>query len=146
MAVNGVLIMALQPLAGRFTRRFEPAHVLAAAALLVGVGYGAYTFCATPLQYAAATAAWSLGEILTLPVASALVAELSPPELRGRYQGLFGLSFGLGMALAPALGGAVMARSGARALWAGCLVAGVLVAIGHLAAGRTRRCRTPTRG
>jgi len=74
MAVNGVLIVTLQPFSDRFTRRFDPAHVLAAASLLVGVGYGAYTFCTTPLQYALATAVWSLGEILVMPVASALVA------------------------------------------------------------------------
>jgi MFS family permease len=139
MAVNGLLIVLLQPLSGWLTRRHDPARVLAFAALLVAAGYGAYAFCATALAYAAATAIWSLGEILTMPVVSSLVAQLSPPDLRGRYQGLLGLSFGAGLALAPALGGAFLDSLGARALWGGAALLCVLVGAGHLAAGRARR-------
>jgi hypothetical protein len=58
-----VLIVALQPLASRLTLRFDRGHVLGAASLVIGSGYGAYAFCTTPLQYAAATASWSVGEI-----------------------------------------------------------------------------------
>ena len=139
MAVNGLLIVLLQPLSGPLLRRHDPARVLAFAAILVAAGYGGYAFCRTAPEYAAATAVWSLGEILTMPVTSSLVAELSPPELRGRYQGVFGLSFGAGLALAPALGGALLDRLGARVLWGGAALLAVLVAMGHLAAGRTRR-------
>ncbi len=139
MAVNGLLIVLLQPLSGSLVRNRDPARILALAALLVAAGYGGYAFCDTAPEYAAATAVWSLGEILTMPVMSSLVAELSPPDLRGRYQGVFGLSFGAGMALAPALGGALLDRLGARALWGGAALLGVLVAAGHLAAGRMRR-------
>ena len=139
MAVNGTLIVLLQPWTGRYAQRFDPAHVLAAASLLVGCGYAAYTVCVETWQYAAATALWSLGEILMVPAVSALVAQLSPPDLRGRYQGLFSLSFGLGLALAPAIGGTCLERLGANALWAGAAGLCALVAVGHLAAGRLRR-------
>jgi len=139
MAVNGLLIVTLQPLSGALTRRRDAARVLAVAALLVGAGYGAYAYCGTALEYAAATAVWSLGEILALPTLSSLVAELSPPDLRGRYQGLLGLSFGAGLALAPALGGAFLDRLGAQALWGATALLSVAVAAGQLAAGRARR-------
>jgi MFS family permease len=141
MAVNGLLIVLLQPLSGPVTRRHDPARVLALAALLVGTGYGAYAFCGTPLEYAAATAVWSLGEILAMPAVSSLVALLSPPDLRGRYQGLLALSFGVGLTLAPALGGAFLDRFGARALFGGAALLCALVAAGHLAAGARRERR-----
>jgi predicted MFS family arabinose efflux permease len=141
MAVNGAMIALLQPLAGRVTRGRDDGRVLALAALLIGVGTGCYALCATPLEFALATAVWSVGEILTLPTLSALVARLAPPDLRGRYQGLFGFSFGLGLTLAPAVGGAVLGRFGAKALFAGTASLGVLVALGHLAAGRARANR-----
>src|SRR6185436_20444175 len=83
LAVNGFLIATLQPLSARRVRSFDPAHVLAVASVLVGIGYGAYALCTKPWQYAAATAVWTVGEILALPVASALVADLSPAALRG---------------------------------------------------------------
>lgn len=139
MSVNGVLIVLVSPWSGRLLARFDAGRTLAGAALLVSAGYGAYTLCATPLQFAAATALWSLGEIATIPLLSALVARLAPPDLQGRYQGLFGLSFGVALALAPALGGAVLGRAGARPLWACVALLGAASAIAHLAAGRARR-------
>ncbi|MGC4116163.1 MAG: MFS transporter [Myxococcales bacterium] len=139
MSVNGVLIALLSPFVSRVTEKREPGHVLALASLFVAGGYGAYAFCATPLEYCVATGVWSLGEILSLPTISALVASLSPEDLRGRYQGLFSLSFGVAMALAPAVGGAVVERAGAQALWAGVVVTCVLVAVAHVLAARGRR-------
>ena len=138
MAVNGVLIVACQPWMTRITSRFDPARALAVAALLVGAGYAAYALCATPLEFTLATALWSMGEIVTIPIVSALVATLSPPDLRGRYQGVFGTSFGVALAISPALGGAVVGRLGAGALWTGVAVTCALVAAGHVAAGRAR--------
>jgi MFS family permease len=141
LAVNCVLIVLVQPWAGRFLQRFDRAHVLAVAALLVGAGYGAYRPCTTELQFALATAVWSLGEIAGLPTALAVVADLAPADLRGRYQGTYSLSFGIAMMSAPIVGGAVLNRFGPDALWSACLFAGVAVATAHLAIGRTRRRR-----
>jgi MFS family permease len=138
MAVNGILIGLCQPWMGRLTARLDPAHALAGAALLVGAGYGGYALATTPLAFLLATAVWSLGEIVTMPIVSALVARLSRPDLRGRYQGVFGTSFGGALALAPALGGAVLGRLGAGALWGGVVAICSAVAAGHVLAGRAR--------
>ncbi len=139
LAVNGFLIATLQPFSARLTRRFDAAHVLAVASVLVGAGYGSYALCTHPLAYAAATAVWTVGEILALPLAAALVAGLSPPALRGRYQGAYGLTFGVGTLVAPILGSTVMQRLGSHALWGGCLALGVAVAAAHLAIAGARR-------
>jgi MFS family permease len=120
-------------------RRLDPSRVLALASAVVGLGYGAYAFARTAGGYAAATAVWSIGEILCMPVTGALVANLSPAHLRGRYQGLFGLSWGVAMLVAPALGGALLGRVGAPALWAGCLGVELLVSGAHLALAASRR-------
>ncbi len=141
IAVNGVLIVALQPLAAPRLARFDTGAVLAAGSVLVGLGYGAYALCQSAWHFAAATAVWSLGEILVLPVASAVVASLSPPDLRGRYQGLYGLVFGVAMLASPVAGAAALERLGPRALWAACLALSLLVALGHLAASGARRRR-----
>jgi MFS family permease len=138
MAVNGILIVLCQPWMGRVSARFAPAHALAGAALLVGAGYGGYAFAATPLQFTLATAVWSLGEIVTIPIVSALVAKLSPTDLRGQYQGVFGMSFGAALAIAPAVGGAVVERLGEAVLWGGVLATCLAVAVGHVLAGSAR--------
>lgn len=138
MAVNGVLIVLLQPASARLAARWPDGSVLAAAALLVGAGTGAYALCAAPWTYAVATGVWTLGEILFIPTLSAVVSRLAPPELRGRYQGLLSFAFGAGLALAPAVGGAVLGALGATALWSGAAALAGAVALGHLVAGRAR--------
>jgi MFS family permease len=70
-----------------------------------------------------------------------LVADLAPIDMRGRYQGVFSMVWGLGMTLSPIVGGQVMHLLGAPTLWGGCLVMSVLVAGGHLLAARSRRAR-----
>lgn len=141
MATNGVLIALLQPWASRLTQRLDSAQVLAGAALLVALGYGAYVWCETGVDFALATGVWSLGEIGSVPVISALVAQLSPKHLRGRYQGLLGLSFGVSLTIAPALGGVTLDALGPTSVWLGASALAVSVALGHLAAGRGRATR-----
>ena len=141
MAVNGVLIALLQPFAARLTRGLDSGAALSLGAALVGLGYGAYALCSVEWQYGLATALWTLGEILSLPTIGALVAGLAPDALRGRYQGLYGLTFGAGMTLSPVLGSAFMERFGARSLWAACLLLSILVGAFHLAIAGPRRRR-----
>src|SRR5207244_3492330 len=82
-AINGVLIVVLQPFALRIVHRFESSQVLAVACLLVGVGYGATQFVHTPAGYAATICIWTLGEIAFSPISPTVIADLSPPALRG---------------------------------------------------------------
>jgi dipeptide/tripeptide permease len=80
---------------------------------------------------------WTLGEIVEAPVASAYVAGIAPEHLRGRYQGAWGLTFGLGLVLAPLLGTAVYEAS-ATGLWLACGALGLLSAALVLAAPPAR--------
>jgi MFS family permease len=140
LAVNGLLIGMLQPFAARVLGDRDPGRVLAGGALLVGLGYGAYAWCATVPQYAGATAIWTLGEIATMPTAAALVSRLAPAELRGRYNGAYALSFGAGQTLAPLVGGTLLTRAGPGALFGACLATCAVVAA-DVALGAARRGR-----
>ncbi len=139
MWLNCVGGIVLQPLVGGWIARRDPTRSLVASALLFGVGYGLNAFATGLPAYAVGVALWTLGEVLCLPVAAALPAALAPPELRGRYQGVFATVFAGAFALSPWLSGALAARAGARAVWLACLGIGVLAALGHLAAGPARR-------
>ncbi|MSP63712.1 MAG: MFS transporter [Myxococcales bacterium] len=141
IAINGVLIILLQPFALAAAERFRRSHFLAAGALLTGIGFGLTAVADGRLAYALSIAVWTLGEIAFSTVASAVVADLAPPSLRGSYQGAFHMSWGASAFLAPALGTAVLAAFGSGALWGGCAVIGLACAIGHLAVAGPRRRR-----
>jgi MFS family permease len=141
MALNGLGVVVLQPLLSPRLHRYDGARVLALSALLVGVGFGLNAFGGSLVAYVAAAAFYTVGEVLGFPVASAIVADLAPPDLRGRYQGAFSMAWGLAFTLSPLVGGEVLHRFGGRVLWLGCLATGALTALLHLAAGPARRRR-----
>ena len=70
--------------------------------LLIGVGFGLTALVATLPLLAVTVAVWTLGEIIYIPVAAAHVANIAPKDMRGRYQGAWGLTFGLGVVAGPA--------------------------------------------
>jgi MFS family permease len=150
LALNGVLIVIVQPFLGPVLARRNRSHTLATGAVLVGLGFGMNALAHTVPGYVAGVVVWTIGEMMVLPVANALVADLAPAEIRGRYQGAYGLSFGLAVCAAPALGMFVLERFGSVVLWSGCLAIGLAVAAGHMAlAGAlaaTRRARMAAAG
>ncbi|ACL67727.1 major facilitator superfamily MFS_1 [Anaeromyxobacter dehalogenans 2CP-1] len=141
MALNGVGVVVLQPLLGARLRRYEPSRALAASALLFGIGFGVNALGGSVPLYVLGVMLWTLGEVVGFPVANAVVADLSPAALRGRYQGAYSMSWGVAFTLSPLIGGEVMSRFGARTLWIGTLVLGAILAAGHLAAAPARRRR-----
>jgi MFS family permease len=141
MALNGVGVVVLQPLLSHRLQRHDGARVLALSSLLIGAGFGLNAFGGSIPAYVAGALLYTVGEVLGFPVASALVAELAPPELRGRYQGAFHMSWGMAFALSPLVGGEVLHRFGGPALWLGCLATGAVAAALHLAVGPARRRR-----
>lgn len=141
MAANCVGVVLLQPWLTPLLKRVDPSRLLAVSALLFGMGYAVNAFVSTLPLYLLGAAFWTVGEVVGFPAASALVSDLAPVELRGRYHGAFSMVWGLGMGLSPIAGGHVMEYLGAPVLWWSCLAVGAAVAAGHLLAAPARRQR-----
>jgi MFS family permease len=67
----------------------------------------------------------AIGECLHTTVLMPLVADLAPPALRGRYMAVTGLSWWLGLALAPTLAAQLLSVSPSAAILAAACVAAV---------------------
>ncbi|HEX2045926.1 MAG TPA: MFS transporter [Gaiellaceae bacterium] len=84
---------------------------------------------AAALLFGIAAIVFGLGECFQGPTQGALVADLAPARLRGRYMAVSAISWDVGFVLGPAIGGFVLAVE-PLALWplaaVGCLAAGVL--------------------
>jgi MFS family permease len=141
LATNGVLIVLLQPFAGRMMGTMRRATGLAWASGLTGLGFGLHALGANPWLATLAVGVWTLGEIAQSPVASTVVADLAPTEQRGTYQGAYYMLWALSSCLAPALGSWVLGHHGPYALWGGCLALGLFAAGWHLSIAEARRRR-----
>ncbi|HEX6871791.1 MAG TPA: MFS transporter, partial [Micromonosporaceae bacterium] len=142
IALNGILIVAGQLFMGKMLNWGKRSTTLAAAALIMGIGFGLNAFAGTVWLYAVAVLIWTFGEMLNAPSNSTTNAELSPAHLRGRYQGVFTLSWSVAGFVAPIAGSAVLQYAGTTTLWLGCLALALVVAVSHLLAGPARERRT----
>lgn len=132
IAVNGVLIVVVQPLVGHWLAKRDPSAMLALGMAVVGAGMALMAFVSTTAGYAATVAVWTLGEIFTAGMAGAVVATLAPAHLRGRYNGLFGFAWSAGGLLAPLIGTRLLAI-GPGTLWLTVGALGLLGALGQMA-------------
>ncbi|GAA4946842.1 MFS family permease [Nonomuraea thailandensis] len=140
MALNGILIVVVQPLVSGWLGRRDPARTFALGLAVMGVGFAMTAYVTDVLGLAVTIAIWTAGEIVTAGIAGAIVAALAPAELRGRYSGLFGFSWSLAAVLAPLLGGPLL-ELGSGALWFTIGGVGLASAAGMLLLGPAVRSR-----
>jgi MFS family permease len=139
LSANGLLVVLLQPFAGRLLGSMRRATALAWASALTGLGFGMHGLGAETALALLAVVVWTLGEIFQAPVASAVVADLAPPQQRGVYQGAYSTLWFGSACLSPLLGTWILGHLGRSALWGGCLAMGLLAAAWHRAAAPARR-------
>ena len=133
IAVNGALIVLITLQISRRAERWPHYPTIAASALLLGIGFGLTAFANALPFYALTVAVWTIGEVLGAAVAPVIVSEMSPPAMRGLYQGIWGSSWGLAFFIGPVLGGFVFQHYGGDTWWAITFVLGVLLSLGYLA-------------
>ncbi|WP_406476260.1 MDR family MFS transporter [Streptomyces sp. NBC_01615] len=131
VAVNGVLIVALQIPVTRFIEHRDPKRLLVISSLLAGYGFGLTAFAGSVGVFALTVCVWTLAEIVNAPTQTGLVVRLSPLHGRGRYQGMYTLSWSLAALVAPLMSGVVIDRFGAEWLWGLCAVVGTAAGVGY---------------
>ncbi len=139
IGTNAAMVVLFQYLVTRITRRLPPLRVMAVGALF---------YAASMAIMAAGQAFWgfwlgivvmTLGELLVMPTSSALVAALAPTHMRGRYMGIFGLSYRVSGGIGPVIGGWLSDNFFPAAMWLFGMVAALLSAAGFAVLNR----RTP---
>lgn len=132
IAVNGFLIILMTIPVSNMAAKWPRFETVAVAAVLMGLGFGATALATNFPLFALSVAIWTLGEIAGTSVSPTIIADLSPVELRGLYQGIFGAAWGLSYFIGPLAGGWVYEHWGSNTLWVGCLIIGFIIALCYL--------------
>ena len=74
----------------------------------------------------------TIGELLLAPTGSAITANLAPPDMRGRYMGFYGITWGVSFGIAPVIGGLLNDRVAPVATWIFGLAAGLSAVVGFM--------------
>lgn len=67
----------------------------------------------------------TIGEMIIVPTGSAYVANIAPEHMRGRYMGIYSLTWSLSIGIGPLLGGIMSDNVGPSATWIGGFVFGL---------------------
>ncbi|MFE3515411.1 MDR family MFS transporter [Streptomyces sp. NPDC059166] len=131
IAVNGVLIVVLQIPVTRFIQHRDPRRLLILSSLVAGYGFGLTAFAGSVGAYALTVCIWTLAEIVNAPTQTGIVVQLAPAHGRGRYQGMYTMSWSVAALIAPLMSGFVIDHYGAGWLWGTCAVLGTVTAFGY---------------
>jgi MFS family permease len=135
MATNAAMVVLFQYAITQVSKRYPPPGVLAAGAVFYAVGVGSVALGAGFAAFWLSMVVLTIGELLLVPTASTLTAALAPADMRGRYMGVYGLTWGIGYGLGPVIGALLSDRIAPVATWYGGLIIGLAAAAGFLVMG-----------
>lgn len=104
LGVNGILIVTCELTLTGCTRRFSPLNVLMLGYALLGVGYACTGLAHHFGTLALTVVIWTCGEMISAPTQSAVLANMAPAHLRGRYMAAATLMWSLASIIGPSLG------------------------------------------
>lgn len=127
LSLNGALVVLVELPLTTITRRFPARRVMAVGYVLIALGYTLNAFAHSITALVVYMLIFTLGEMITMPTNMAYLASLAPPEMRGRYMGVSGLTWSSALIIGPALGMKLLAANPAI-YWATCGALGLFAA------------------
>jgi MFS family permease len=138
VSLNATLVVLFQFAITRRVERYPPFLVMAWGALLYALGFSMYGFAADYSAFIVAMIIITIGEMLYAPIGQAVVANLAPEDMRGRYMAFFGFSFAIPGVVGTFLAGLIMDNSDPRIVWYAAGILGLVAAGMYLSLhGRT---------
>jgi MFS family permease len=117
MSMNAAMVVIMQFGITRRIRKYPPMLMMMAASLLYGIGYFLFGFVSDFVLFMIAMATITLGEMVHIPVAQALVASFAPDDMRARYMAAYGLGWAIPNSVAALLAGLVMDNYNPKMVW-----------------------------
>ncbi len=144
MATNALMVVLLQFATTQITKHYHPLPVLAIGSLFYAVGVGSVALGWNFPTFLLSMVILTIGEMIMIPTSTTLTANLAPPDMRGRYMSVYGLTWGIGFGIGPVIGGFLNDNLAPVAAWYGGLAMGLAAAVGFVWLARVLRVREST--
>jgi MFS family permease len=142
ISMNGVLVVLFELPLITVTQRLPVRRTIAVGYALIGLGFALAGFAHTLPALALVVVIFTVGEMVAMPLASAYIQENIPPDMRGRYMGMYGLTWALGLTIGPGIGVQMHARAPIL-LWSACGFLGLVAAALVLRSAARPRTASP---
>ena len=107
LSTNALMVVLFQIWITRRISNRPPFVMLAFGTVFYLIGFTLFGFVFGFPMFLLAMIILTVGELIVTPIGQALVAKMSPEDMRGRYMAMFGFSFTIPFALGPLLAGYV---------------------------------------
>ncbi len=130
MAMNGLIIAFFEmPLLYSVEGRYKPVTLVVIGSIFLGLGYLAFYLVSLPLLAALLyTLMMTFGEMLSFPFSNNHALSFTNDHNRGKYMGLYTMTFSSAHIAAPLLGLYLVEQTGYGPLWLGSAVVCVVAA------------------
>ncbi len=139
LALNALLIVLAEMLLIRAVENFDRMRMVGLGAFLVCGGLAILPFGPGWMTAVLFMVVLTAGEMLSMPITNAVVAERAGVESVGRYMGVYTLAFSTAFVIGPIAGTAIYQSFSPQTLWFGTGVVGVALAIAFAALSRPLR-------
>lgn len=132
LSLNAGMVVLFQFWVTRRVSKYPAMLMMAAGSALYAIGFSMVGFVSGFGLFAAAMVVITIGEMIIVPVAQALVARLAPEDKRGRYMAAFGFTWTIPFAIGPLLAGLIMDNLNPDLVWYLSGLIGLIAAAGYL--------------
>lgn len=143
IGTNAAMVVLFQYPITRRAGRYHALRAITFGAIFYAAGLLGFGVSRAFAGFLVSMIVMTIGELLVVPTATALVANLAPEQMRARYMGVFTLSFRVGSGIGPVVGGVLSDRIAPSATWYGGMVFCVVAAIGFAWLARQQRMTRP---
>ena len=120
LSLNASMVVLFQFWITRKIKRFAPMKIMTWGMVIYAVGFSMYGFVSSIPLFILAMVIITIAEMLVSPVGQAVVAKLSPEDMRGRYMAVYGFSWTIPTAIGPLAAGLIMDNYNSNWVWYAC--------------------------
>ncbi len=117
MIASPIVVILFQFSTTQLVKTRPPFLMMALGTFFYMIGFGMFGFVAVTWLFALALVIITIGEMIIMPISSALAANFAPEDKRGRYMAVFGVSWGLPSIIGPSAAGLILDNFNPFLLW-----------------------------
>jgi MFS family permease len=136
---NALMVVFFQLAITQITKRHPPLTAIGVGSLFYAVSLATVALGGGFWAFWVSMVILTIGELILSPTSTTLAANLAPPDMRGRYMSLYGLTWGVASGLGPVLGGVLNDQIGPKAIWYGGALIGFASAVAFLILARREK-------
>lgn len=145
LTASAIVVILFQFSVTRWIKKKPPFTMMALGTLFYMLGFGMIGFIPNGVYwlFVVSVVVVTIGEMLVVPTSQTLAANFAPEEMRGRYMGIFGVTWAIPATIGPAAAGLIIDNYNPNLLWyiggALCLVSAMSYFALHLKLGHQER-------